>query len=88
MLFDIGYKKKELMRCIEIIIIDHVSSKIAQNTSKVPNGISMHSIMHYYPSVSPHAATLSAKSIEGINSCQVSIYYTWFERQLWTKCGT
>ena len=40
--------------------------------------------MHYYPSGSPHNATFSAMSIEGINSYRTHIYYTWVERD---NCG-
>ena len=40
--------------------------------------------MHYYPGVSPHTATFSAMSIEGINSYRTHIYYTWVERD---NCG-
>ena len=45
----------------------------------LPNGVSMRSMQHV-PSVSHHAAAFNAKSIEGINSCRIPIYYTWVER--------
>ena len=38
----------------------------------------------YYPSVSPHAASFSSKSIEGTQSFRVPIYFTWVERD---DCG-
>ena len=48
----------------------------------LPNSVSIHS-MHCYPRISP-MQPFNAKSIAGIISCQVPIYFTWVGRD---NCG-